>query len=55
MYDWNRILPWGFVACACGLIGKVLNEEAPAQSLILAALAIVTLSLLYLWFTARRR
>jgi hypothetical protein len=54
MLGWNRLLPWGFIACACGLIGKVLREEAPAQSLILAALAIIALSLLWLWYSARR-
>jgi hypothetical protein len=51
---WNRLLPFGMLACAATLIGKVLKEEAPAQSLILAALVIILISLLWLWLSARR-
>ncbi len=52
---WNRILPFGMLACACALVGRVLREEAPAQSLILAAVVIVLIGGLWLWLGARRR
>ena len=48
------ILPWGMVAATCGVISAVLRGEAPAQTLILAALAIVLISGLWLWYTNRR-
>jgi uncharacterized membrane protein YfcA len=54
MWGWQRILPWGFVACTCAVVGAVLREEAPPQTLILAALVIVALSGLWLWLRARR-
>jgi hypothetical protein len=52
---WNRILPYGMLACAATLIGRILREEAPAQSLILAVLVIVLISVVWLWLSARRR
>jgi hypothetical protein len=54
MSGWNRLLPFGMLACVSVVVGKVLREEAPPQALIVAALAIVLISGLWLWLRARR-